>query len=64
MNSRLILVEGIPGAGKTTTARKIKEKLIDEGKEAIFYEEGLMLKSLTILSSVKSYKKDRLLLII
>lgn len=41
MNSRLILVEGIPGAGKTTTARKIKEKLIDEGKEAIFYEEGM-----------------------
>ena len=37
MNSRLILVEGIPGAGKTTTARKIKEKLIDEGKEAILY---------------------------
>ena len=41
MNSRLILVEGIPGAGKTTTARKIKEKLIDEGKEPIFYEEGM-----------------------
>ena len=41
MNSRLILVEGIPGAGKTTTARKIKEKLIDEGKEASFYEEGM-----------------------
>ena len=41
MNSRLILVEGIPGAGKTTTARKIKEKLIDEGKEASLYEEGM-----------------------
>ena len=41
MNSRLILVEGIPGAGKTTTARKIKAKLIDEGKEAILYEEGM-----------------------
>ena len=41
MNSRLILVEGIPGAGKTTTARKIKEKLIDEGKEPILYEEGM-----------------------
>lgn len=41
MNSRLILVEGIPGAGKTITARKIKEKLIDEGKEAILYEEGM-----------------------
>ena len=41
MNSRLILVEGIPGAGKTATARKIKEKLIDEGTEAILYEEGM-----------------------
>lgn len=41
MNSRLILVEGIPGAGKTTTARKIKEKLIEEGKEVILYEEGV-----------------------
>ena len=41
MKSRLILVEGIPGAGKTTTARKIKEKLIEEGKEVILYEEGM-----------------------
>lgn len=41
MNSRLILVEGIPGAGKTTTARKIKEKLIEEGKDVILYEEGV-----------------------
>ena len=32
---------GETGAGKTTTARKIKEKLIDEGKEAILYEEGM-----------------------
>ena len=41
MNSRLILVEGIPGAGKTTIARKIKEKLIEEGKDVILYEEGV-----------------------
>lgn len=41
MSNRLILVEGIPGAGKTTTARKIKEKLISEGKNAILYEEGM-----------------------
>ena len=39
MNSRLILVEGIPGVGKTTTARKIKAKLIEEGKDVILYEE-------------------------
>ena len=41
MNSRLILVEGIPGVGKTTTARKIKAKLIQEGKDVILYEEGM-----------------------
>ncbi|WP_195988077.1 hypothetical protein [Clostridium sp. D53t1_180928_C8] len=41
MKSRLILVEGIPGAGKTTTARKIKENLIEQGKEVILYEEGV-----------------------
>lgn len=41
MENRLILVEGIPGAGKTTTARKIKEKLISEGKNVILYEEGM-----------------------
>ena len=37
MKSRLILVEGIPGAGKTTTARRIKEKLIEQGENAILY---------------------------
>lgn len=41
MGSKLILVEGIPGAGKTTTARKIKEELIEEGKKAVLYEEGM-----------------------
>lgn len=41
MENKLILVEGIPGAGKTTTARKIKEKLISEGKDVILYEEGM-----------------------
>lgn len=41
MNSRLILVEGIPGVGKTTTARKIKAKLIEDGKGVILYEEGM-----------------------
>lgn len=41
MKSRLILVEGIPGAGKTTTARKVKEKLIEQGENVILYEEGV-----------------------
>ncbi len=41
MINKLILVEGIPGVGKTTTAMKIKEKLISEGKKVILYEEGV-----------------------
>lgn len=41
MENKLIFVEGIPGAGKTTTARKINEKLISEGKDVILYEEGM-----------------------
>ncbi|WP_291569267.1 zeta toxin family protein [Clostridium sp. UBA4548] len=41
MENKLILVEGIPGAGKTTTARIIKERLISEGKNVILYEEGM-----------------------
>ncbi|GKU24477.1 thymidylate kinase [Clostridium folliculivorans] len=41
MENKLILVEGIPGSGKTTTARKIKEKLIAEGKKVVLYEEGM-----------------------
>ena len=42
MENKLILVEGIPGAGKTTTARKIKDKLTSEGKKVILYEEGVL----------------------
>lgn len=42
MVNRLILIEGIPGAGKTTTARKIRDQLLLEGKEAVLYEEGML----------------------
>lgn len=41
MYNKLILVEGIPGSGKTTTARRIKERLISEGKNVVLYEEGM-----------------------
>lgn len=42
MENRLILVEGIPGAGKTTTARKLRDQLISQGKDVILYEEGML----------------------
>lgn len=41
MDSKLIIVEGIPGAGKTTKARKIKEDLMNQGKKVVLYEEGM-----------------------
>lgn len=41
MQHKLILVEGIPGAGKTTTARKIKKDLMDQGFQVNLYEEGM-----------------------
>ncbi len=40
MKNRLILVEGIPGTGKTTTAIKIKEYLDGNGIHAKLYLEG------------------------
>ena len=41
MKNKLILVEGIPGAGKTTTARKIRDELISQGQNVVLYEEGM-----------------------
>lgn len=42
MKNRLILVEGIPGAGKTTISKKIKKHLKDKGLDAVLYNEGDM----------------------
>ncbi|WP_312651916.1 thymidylate kinase [Proteiniclasticum sp.] len=42
MVNRLILVEGIPGAGKTTAAGKIRDQLIAMGEDAVLYEEGML----------------------
>jgi len=40
MNNRLILVEGIPGVGKTTTARNIKKHLDEKNIKSKLFLEG------------------------
>ncbi|MBT2692687.1 hypothetical protein [Bacillus sp. ISL-55] len=40
MKSKLILVEGLPGSGKSTTARLIHDILIEQGVNAELYMEG------------------------
>ena len=40
MQSKLILVEGIPGSGKTTIAKKISAYYQDNGVNAVTYPEG------------------------
>ncbi|GAM15936.1 hypothetical protein [Mesobacillus selenatarsenatis] len=40
MKSKLILVEGLPGSGKSTTARMIHDILIEKGLNAGLYMEG------------------------
>lgn len=38
--AKLILVEGIPGSGKTTTAKKLYQELESQGKKVNLYLEG------------------------
>ena len=38
-NPRLILIEGLPGSGKTTTGEKIVDFLEEKGLETKFYKE-------------------------
>jgi uridine kinase len=40
MTTRLILVEGLPGSGKSTTAKKINDILIENGYNVELYLEG------------------------
>lgn len=42
MKNRLILVEGIPGSGKTTISKKIRDYLMNKGLDVILYNEGDM----------------------
>ena len=38
--NNLILIEGIPGAGKTTTSKFVQQELIKRGIDAVSYQEG------------------------
>jgi len=40
MNTKLILVEGLPGSGKSTTAKLIQEILMEQNVKAELYMEG------------------------
>ncbi|RSD26836.1 hypothetical protein [Mesobacillus subterraneus] len=40
MKPKLILIEGLPGSGKSTTARLVHEILTDKGMDAELYMEG------------------------
>ena len=40
MKNRLIMIEGIPGSGKSTCAKKVEEYLIKQGIKAKLYSEG------------------------
>lgn len=42
MKNKLILIEGIPGSGKTTLAKRLKDYFIDEGYNVQLYNEGEM----------------------
>lgn len=40
MATKLIIVEGLPGSGKSTTARLVYDNLISNGVKAVIYSEG------------------------
>jgi len=40
MDRRLILIEGLPGSGKSTVAQMVSEILIEQGKKVQLFQEG------------------------
>ncbi|KON88384.1 hypothetical protein AF332_17275 [Sporosarcina globispora] len=57
MDTKLILIEGMPGSGKSTTARLVHEVLWQKGIEAEVYFEG-DLNHPTDFESVAYFKND------
>ena len=41
MKTNLIIVEGLPGSGKSTTARMIADELEKKGKQVVCVDEGV-----------------------
>lgn len=41
MNSKLVVFRGIPGSGKSTTAKKMRDSLIDMGETVGYYEADM-----------------------
>ncbi len=39
MNTQLIIIEGLPGSGKSTVAQLVSEILADKGVEAQMFQE-------------------------
>ena len=37
---KIIFIEGLPGSGKTTIAKKLSDYLNDIGEKSVFYREG------------------------
>ena len=56
MQTNLIIVEGIPGSGKSTTAAMIAEELQKNGKKVICVDEGATLKRMRPAPQGRGYR--------
>lgn len=57
MNTQLIIIEGLPGSGKSTVAQLVSEILADKGVEAQMFQEG-NLEHPADYDGVSFYKQD------